>query len=256
MSKIKPLKDNNQVEIISLSSGLLGEKFCAHQVELGQKRLQEFNLLPRFSKHCLMGLDFIDKNPDKRAKDLINAFLDKNIKGIICAIGGFDTYRTIPYILDNPEYVAIIKANPKIFLGYSDTTINHLMLNKLNVPSFYGQAFITDLAELNTEMLPYNKDAFEWLFKGDKKEYKISDVWYEERKDFSSKSLNTSRNIHKEEYGFLLLQGKSKFSGILLGGCLESIAALLDKNNSAQYEINKNTIYLQIRLILIKKFYY
>ena len=47
----------------------------------------------------------------------MNAFQDKTIKAIICAIGGDDTIRLLPYI----DY-EVIKNNPKIFMGYSDIT--------------------------------------------------------------------------------------------------------------------------------------
>lgn len=55
----------------------------------------------------------------------MNAFLDETISGIFCAIGGDDTIRILPYIDFD-----IIKNNPKIFMGYSDTTVNHLMMYK------------------------------------------------------------------------------------------------------------------------------
>ena len=40
-------------------------------------------------------------------------------------IGGDDTIRLLPYIDYN-----VIKENPKIFMGFSDTTANHLMMYK------------------------------------------------------------------------------------------------------------------------------
>ncbi len=37
----EPLKKGDRVAIISLSSGMLGESWCAHQIELGIRRLRE-----------------------------------------------------------------------------------------------------------------------------------------------------------------------------------------------------------------------
>ena len=47
---IKPnmLKHGDKVAIVSLSSGMLGEEFCSHNVEIGVKRLKEFGLEPVF----------------------------------------------------------------------------------------------------------------------------------------------------------------------------------------------------------------
>ncbi|WP_369085804.1 S66 peptidase family protein [Metamycoplasma spumans] len=236
---LKKLKHNDQIGIISLSSGLLGEKSCQHQVQLGIKRIKEMNLNPVFSKHCLSGLEYIDKNPDKRAEDLIELSNNDNIKAIVCAIGGFDTYRTLPYILDSKINLEILRDNPKIFLGYSDTTINHLMFNKLGLSSFYGLAFITDLAELDRNMLPYHATAFNFMFKGKKKTYRPSKYWYEERKDFSSKQINIPRPKHKEQYGYISIQGSKAFEGILVGGCLDSIDRICNPENVEEYSINQ-----------------
>lgn len=46
---------------------------------------------------------------------------------ILCAIAGEDTYRLLPYLFDNDELEIVIKQ--KIFLGFSDTTIDHFILN-------------------------------------------------------------------------------------------------------------------------------
>ena len=51
----------------------------------------------------------------------------------------------------------------KVFLGFSDTTTNHFMLQKLGLPSFYGQAFLPDVCELGSGMLPYSRWSFEEL---------------------------------------------------------------------------------------------
>ena len=41
---------------------------------------------------------------------------------IFCAIGGDDTYRLLPYLFDEDKLKSVV--NDKIFLGFSDTTIN------------------------------------------------------------------------------------------------------------------------------------
>ena len=50
-----------------------------------------------------------------------------------------------------------------MFLGFSDSTVNHLMLHKLGLNSFYGQAFLPDVCELAPDMLPYTRAYFEEL---------------------------------------------------------------------------------------------
>ena len=38
----------------------------------------------------------------------------EDIKMIITAIGGVDTYKTIPYLMDDQEFIEAVKHNPKI----------------------------------------------------------------------------------------------------------------------------------------------
>ena len=138
MIKPQRLKKGDKVAIVSLSSGILGEKEIIHKYELGKKRLEEkFGLEVIAMKNTLKGIKYLYEHPEKRAEDLMEAFKDKSIKAIICAIGGDDTIRLLPYI----DY-DVIKNNPKIFMGFSDTTANHLMMYKAGLVSYYGPCFL------------------------------------------------------------------------------------------------------------------
>ena len=143
MIKPRRLQKGDKVAIVSLSNGILGEKEYLHKYELGKKRLEEkFGLQVITMPNALKGVKYLYEHPEERAKDLMDAFKDKNIKAIICAIGGDDTIRLLPYI--NYE---TIKNNPKIFMGFSDTTANHLMMYKAGLISYYGPSLISDFAE-------------------------------------------------------------------------------------------------------------
>lgn len=149
---------------------------CKHEVTLGLQRLQNFGLDPVIMPNALQDMNYIKNHPEIRAQDFKTAFLDDDIKEVICAIGGDDTYKTIPYLMEDKEFRNAVKNNPKIFLGFSDSTHNHLMLNKLGLSTFYAKAFLTDIAELDKEMLPYSKFYFEQLFKNEPFEITSSNV--------------------------------------------------------------------------------
>ena len=51
--------------------------------------------------NALKDMDYIEKYPEARASDLKKAFMDEDIRMIITAIGGVDTYKTIPYLMDD-----------------------------------------------------------------------------------------------------------------------------------------------------------
>ena len=167
MIKARNLVKGDKVAIVSLSSGIFGEEFCSHEVEIAKKRLEDYGFEVVFMPHTLAGAKYVSEHPEDRAADLKQAILDPEIKAIITAIGGDDTYRTIPYLMDDLEFVEGVKNNPKIFSGFSDTTINHLMFYKLGLKTFYGPCAMIDLAELDNDMLPYTKEHFE-MFIGSK----------------------------------------------------------------------------------------
>ena len=180
-----------KIGIVSLSSGIMGENFIQHELNLGKKRLEEYGVAVEFLPHALKGLEFIKQQPECRAQDLLTAFQDDSIDMILTAIGGDDTYRLLPYLFEQDALKKVAKQ--KIFLGFSDTTMNHLMLHKVGIQSFYGQAFLPDICELSAEMLPYTKSYFEELLTtGRIKEIRPSDIWYQEREDFSEKGLGVS----------------------------------------------------------------
>lgn len=215
-----------KIGIVSLSSGVLGEDFVVHEVKIGIERLKEYGIEVEFLPNSKKGIEFIKNNPEARAKDLIKAFEDDSIDMILCAIGGDDTYRLLPYLFENNELEKVAKQ--KIFLGFSDTTMNHFMLNKVGIKTFYGQAFLPDVCELSNEMLPYSKHFFEELINNGRiKEIYPSDVWYNEREDFSEKSIGISMEEHQNR-GFELLRGNVKFEGQILGGCINTLFDIFD----------------------------
>lgn len=225
-------KAGDKVAIVSLSSGMLGEPENSHIVEIGVRRLEEFGLKPVFMPNALKGRAYLKAHPEKRAEDLKAAFYDDSIRGIICAIGGDDTYRLLPYLMEDSSFLNQVRRTPKLFTGFSDTTTNHLMFYKLGLQTYYGPCFICDLGEFSQEMLPYTKNAFRGYLEG-LDAIRPSKLWYEERKDFSRAAVGTERVSHPETHGFELLQGQSVFEGELLGGCLESLYDILTSSRYA-----------------------
>ena len=95
------LKEGDKVAIISLSNGALGEDFVKHEIGIGIKRLELLGLKPVIMPNSMMGIEYLKEHPEKRAEDLKLAFMDDEIKMIITAIGGDDTYKTIPYLMED-----------------------------------------------------------------------------------------------------------------------------------------------------------
>lgn len=221
------------IAIVSLSSGTIGEEFVRHEVELGIKRLRDFGLTVTFMPHALKGIDYVKNHPAERAADLLEALRDPKIDMILCAIGGDDTYRLLPYLFEGNALADAVSNSDKVFLGFSDSTINHFMLHKVGMNTFYGQSFLADVCELDKDMLPYSKTYFEELIRtGTIREVRPSAVWYEGRTDFGVDQVGTPLTAHPDR-GFELLQGAPVFSGEILGGCIDS---MYDFFNGDRYE--------------------
>ena len=205
MIKPKKLKKGDKVAIVSLSSGLAGEEMFRHRYELGKKRIEQLGFNVVTMKNALKGIEYLYNHPEKRAEDFMEAILDKDIKGIICNIGGDDTIRLLPYI----DFDAIAN-NPKVFMGYSDTTINHFMMQKAGVVSYYGPAVMTDFAE-NNNMHTYTLKYINEVLLENREDIliKSSDKWTSEYLDWAiEKNDNISRKMNEEKYGYEVLQGK------------------------------------------------
>ena len=217
---IKPNKINkgDKVAIVSLSWGGLGDEKLIHKYYIAKERLEnEFGLEVVAMPNALKGSQFIYEHPEERAKDLMDAFRDKTIKGIICAIGGDDTIRLLPYI----DY-EVIKNNPKIFMGYSDSTVNHFMMNKAGIVSYYGPTIMCEFGEY-VKMFDYTKEAVEnILFKSSENyEIKSSDIWSNDFVSWKEENKNILKKTLKEEHGYEVLQGTGVVEGEILGGCID-----------------------------------
>ena len=219
------------VTIVSLSLGILGEDFVRFELDIGLERLKRYGLNVKLAPNALKGMDYISRHPEKRAEDLLWAFRDPETDMILCAIGGDDPYRLAPYLFDSGELAAAV--TDKIFLGFSDTTLNHFMLHRVGLPTFYGQSFLSDICELSSGMLPYTEKYFRELITcGRISAITPSDLWYEERKEFTPAQVGVPLVSHTDR-GFELLQGKPKFSGKILGGCICSMFDMFDPGRYA-----------------------
>lgn len=132
-------------------------------------------------------------------------------------IGGDDTIRLLPYVDYN-----IIKNNPKIFMGYSDTTVNHFMMYNAGLVSFHGPCVLVEFAE-NIQMHDYTKQSiYQTLFKPTNRiDITPSPVWTSEFLDWTNeKNQKIERKLTTDMHGYEVLQGTGTVRGRLIGGCL------------------------------------
>ncbi|MCW3465023.1 S66 family peptidase [Chitinophaga nivalis] len=221
---IKPtvLKKGDKVATISLSWGAAGE--LPHRYERGKKQLEEvFGLEVVATKHALKSAEWLYHHPQARAADLMEAFADPSIKAIITNIGGEDSIRTLPYI-----DLRIIQENPKIFLGFSDSTITHFACLKAGLTSFYGTSLLVGFAE-NGGMHDYQiADLKNTLFSTQPVGQIMphQNGWTSERLEWFDPSLSDVKRKMIPSAGWRFLQGNRKVRGRLIGGCFDVLESL------------------------------
>ena len=105
----------NTVALVSLSAGTIGEDFVKHEVNIGLKRLEQFGLNVKIMPHAMKGIEYVKNHPKERANDLLAAICDEEVDMILCAIGGDDTYRLLPYLFKNNELKEAIEKYIKYY---------------------------------------------------------------------------------------------------------------------------------------------
>ncbi|MCL2228161.1 MAG: LD-carboxypeptidase [Oscillospiraceae bacterium] len=224
MIKAPRLVKGDTVAIVSLSSGTGGDPAFVHRYETGKMRLEsEFGLNVLTMPNALKGIEYLDNHPEARAADLMDAFKDNSVKAIFCMIGGDDSIR----LLDHIDF-DVIRNNPKIFMGYSDTTSNHFMMHKAGLVSFYGPSILGEFAE-NAAMHDYTKHYIHSVLFQPSERLPItpSPLWTSEYLEWDKENSKIARTMTKDDKGFELLQGRGVVQGRLLGGCLDVLQMII-----------------------------
>lgn len=129
------LKRGDEIRIIapSRSASILSEE----GVQVAKERLENLGFVVSFGKHVFDKDLHNSTSIQQRVEDLHEAFADKNVKGILTVIGGFNSNELLPYI----DY-ELIKENPKVFCGYSDiTAIGTAITTQTGMVTYSGPHF-------------------------------------------------------------------------------------------------------------------
>ncbi|MFL7808103.1 MAG: S66 peptidase family protein [Anaerolineae bacterium] len=215
--KPRKLQPGDIVAAVTLSWG--GPATYPHRYEAGKRQLEdEFGLTVVEMPHTLSDASWLYRNPRARADDWMQAFADPSIAGILSTIGGDDSIRLLPFVdLD------LIRANPKVFVGYSDTTVSHLACLQAGIVSFYGPSIMAGFGE-NGGMFPYMVDSVRRTLFSSAPAGRIApntEGWTAEFLDWGEPKHQTRPRTLVPSTGWCYLQGKGIHRGHLLGGCFE-----------------------------------
>jgi muramoyltetrapeptide carboxypeptidase LdcA involved in peptidoglycan recycling len=216
MITLQKLTKGDKVAVLSPSFAAPGK--WPHVYQLGLQRLQEvFQLVPvEFPATSKLGA-----SSEERIKDLIDAFINPDIKAIIATLGGDDQITYIKHLPADP-----FVANPKPFFGFSDNSHVMNFLWPQGIPSYYGGALFTQFAmqkKMDDYTIEYLKHA---LFDEGEIELLASNVYNDIGLSWNDPKMLDQERFYEPNNGWLW-DGTTNTQGITWGGCVESVDEML-----------------------------
>lgn len=136
---VKPLalKPGDTVAIVAPASNLKADYLAR-----GVAELERLGFRAVYDPEILQKDRYTAGSDERRARELMRAFSDPAIKAVWAARGGYGAMRLFSRLDDR-----VLRANPKIFIGYSDLTALHLYLyRRFGWVAFHGPMAAKDLA--------------------------------------------------------------------------------------------------------------
>ncbi len=129
------LTAGDRVAVVSPSYAAPGAFPAVHEQAMRRLRA-EFDLEPvEYATTRRLGA-----TPADRAADLMAAFADPTIRAVLATIGGDDQLTVLPFLV-----AAVVTADPKPFVGYSDNTNLLNWLWNLGVAGYHGGSTMVHL---------------------------------------------------------------------------------------------------------------
>lgn len=129
MNKPTALREGDLIGFIA-PSGILSEE----GVYKAKKTIEEWGFKVILGKSCFQRHGYLSGDDLVRAEDVNSMFENEAVKCIICLRGGYGATRLLKHI----NYDVIMK-NPKLFIGFSDITALHIVLNqRCNLITLHG----------------------------------------------------------------------------------------------------------------------
>lgn len=162
--------------------------------------------------------EHLHRHPEARAEDVHRALADDRIAALVATIGGDDAVRVLPH-LD----AGLLRARPKILMGYSDTTSLLVWANLHGLVTFHGPTVMAGLSQLRAWPRAFADHLRTMLFEAPPETvYRPYAVWSEGYPDWAdAASVGRANALHPNREGWRWVQGRGVAEGRLFGGCFE-----------------------------------
>ncbi|MEU4118313.1 LD-carboxypeptidase [Kitasatospora sp. NPDC028055] len=136
-----PLARGDRILVVSLSSNTASR--FGQRLRRGVRELERSGFEVRLGAHVSDSRQPGLETVATRLADLHHGFADPGVTAIVSAIGGWASHQ----LLDSVD-LELVRANPKWFIGYSDTSSFHLLLSeRAGLASVYGPAVLPQFGE-------------------------------------------------------------------------------------------------------------
>ena len=142
------LKEGDKIALISTA-----RKISSDELQTAIECIKSWDLDVVLGKHLFNSHHQFSGKDDERTKDLQSMLDNPEVKAVLCVRGGYGTVR----IIDDIDFSHFQK-NPKWLAGFSDITVLHSHIHKLNVASLHSTMPIS-FSTNTTESIKSLKDA-------------------------------------------------------------------------------------------------
>ena len=213
------LQKNGRIGFIAPSFGAVIEPYRSLFLN-GKNRFNQLGYETVLGPNCFEDKGIGKSNTPKKCGEEINDFFINDRSDVIISCGGGETMcEDLPYV----DFEGISKAKPKWYMGYSDNTNLTILLPTLcDTAAIYGPCAGAFGMEPWHEAI---RDAFSLLC-GEKLKMSNYPLWEKESKheeDFLA-TYNVTEPYAMRLYGGI--DGKARFTGRLLGGCMDCLTTL------------------------------
>ncbi len=209
------LSEGSVVAIVSPSWG--GPHAFPKVYEKGLEVLKEdLGLEVREMDHARASQSYLRRNPQMRARDINDAFLDPDVDAILASVGGDDSVRALPFL----DLEGIL-SYPKVLMGFSDTTTLLTYLSQYGLITYHGPSVMAGIAQMRN--YPRQREHIrDLLFQPrERYVYRPAAAFNEGYPDWANDE-NRGRVLRKKRSaGWTALQGEERTQGRLFGGCIE-----------------------------------
>jgi muramoyltetrapeptide carboxypeptidase len=137
LQKPTALQPGDLVQIVAPASNLKADYLAR-----GVAELTALGFRVKYDPAILEKARYTAGTDERRARELLDAFTDTEVKAVWAARGGYGVMRLLPRLDED-----LLRAQPKIFIGYSDLTALHLYLyRRFGWVTFHGPMAAKDLA--------------------------------------------------------------------------------------------------------------